>query len=429
MSEDQTVDHGFAGWTSRQKLVLALCCIAVVLDGFDTQVIGFAAPALLADWGVTKADLAPALAMGLIGMTVGAAVAGWLGDRLGRKIVIVGSVLVFGALTAATAMVSNVIELAALRFLAGLGLGGALPNVAALVAEFAPARLRSLAVSITIVCVPVGGVIGGLFAAPLLPRVGWHWFFLTAGALPVLVGLVLALLLPESPQFLEKRRGVRLNDRTDTDGPVAGLLPRSTAAMCRDAVRAHPHLVSDTIALWAAFFVALFCNYLYFNWLPIMLSEVDLGVSQSSLGLLFYNLGGVVSGVGVTTQIARFGSRRPMIGLATLGMISALIPILFPLGGLAHAGWLLPFLFAQGFCVAGLQALLFALAVNIFPVEIRATGIGSAGSVGRIGGVIGSGIGAVLLGAFGAHGFFFAIMISMVVAAVAILVIRRHVTA
>jgi len=192
-------------------------------------VIGFAAPALLADWGVTKADLAPALAMGLIGMTVGAAVAGWLGDRLGRKIVIVGSVLVFGALTAATAMVSNVIELAALRFLAGLGLGGALPNVAALVAEFAPARLRSLAVSITIVCVPVGGVIGGLFAAPLLPRVGWHWFFLTAGALPVLVGLVLALLLPESPQFLEKRRGVRLNDRTDTDGLVAGVPPRGRA--------------------------------------------------------------------------------------------------------------------------------------------------------------------------------------------------------
>ena len=103
--------------------MLALCYIAVVLDGFDTKVIGFAAPGLLADWGVTEADLEPALAMGLIGMT---------------------------------AMVSNVIELAALRFLAGLGLGGALPNVAAFVAEFAPARLRSLAVSITIVCVPVG---------------------------------------------------------------------------------------------------------------------------------------------------------------------------------------------------------------------------------------------------------------------------------
>lgn len=424
MSENHVKDDDQAAWTPHQKLVLALCALTIVLDGFDTQVIGFAAPALLADWGIQKSDMAPVLALGLIGMTIGAAAGGWLGDKIGRKFAIIGSVLIFGALTAATATATNLTELAIMRLIAGLGLGGALPNTAALVGEFTPAKWRSLAVSITVVCIPVGGVVGGLFAAPILPSIGWEGLFLVAGGLPLLIAIVLYFYLPESPQFLAARE---TQSETGLQASEPGAAKTSSRTnMFREAFK-QPHLLRDTIALWIAFFVCLLSNYLYFNWLPVMLSEAGFNISEASLGLLCYNLGGVVSGVGVAALIRRYGSKAPMTILGAVGVITASFLIVMPLDSLGSLQWLMGFMFLQGACIAGFQVLLYVVAVHVFPVEIRATGIGSAAGIGRIGGVVASALGAIILAAMGSPGFFTTIAVSMTIASLCLIAVRRQV--
>ena len=161
-------------WTAWQKRVVLLVALAIILDGFDNQILGFVAPVLLKQWGITRDALAPVFAAGFFGMVVGAMAGGFLGDRLGRRPALIGSVVVFGVATGLTALADNLFTLGALRAVAGLGLGGAMPNAATLLAEFAPRRWRSLSVTLGIVCIPLGGVGGGFVAAALLPVWGWH---------------------------------------------------------------------------------------------------------------------------------------------------------------------------------------------------------------------------------------------------------------
>jgi MFS transporter, AAHS family, 4-hydroxybenzoate transporter len=161
-------------WTGYQKLLTALAALAVIFDGFDIQILGFAIPSLMREWGVARSAFAPVLALGLAGMAVGSPVAGYIGDRFGRRPALIGCVAFFGVATVATAWVDSVTALAVLRFLTGMGAGGALPNAGALAAEFAPVRRKPVAVKLTIVCVPLGGMLGGLIAARVLPAYGWR---------------------------------------------------------------------------------------------------------------------------------------------------------------------------------------------------------------------------------------------------------------
>lgn len=162
-------DVGFASdtspWTPYQKLVLLLCSLVIVLDGFDALALGFAAPAMLPDLNLTKEELAPVLAIGLIGMTIGATIGGIIGDKFGRKIALLASTIIFGSMTGAIAFANDLPTLGLFRFIAGIGLGGALPNVTALVAEYTPQHRRSFAVTLSLVCMAVGGVVGGFVAA------------------------------------------------------------------------------------------------------------------------------------------------------------------------------------------------------------------------------------------------------------------------
>src|SRR5947209_4856446 len=162
-----------SGWSRYQKLITALAALAVIFDGFDIQILGFAIPTLMKEWHVARAGFAPVLALGLAGMAAGSPFAGYSGDRFGRRPALIGCVTLFGLATVATALVQSVAALAVLRFITGMGAGGALPNASALAAEFAPVRMRPAAVKLTIVCVPLGGMLGGLIAAKVLPAYGW----------------------------------------------------------------------------------------------------------------------------------------------------------------------------------------------------------------------------------------------------------------
>ena len=144
---------------------MALTALAITFDGFDNQLVGFALPALIKAWGVTRAAFGPVLAMGLVGMSVGTIFGGHVGDRLGRRVALTASIILFGVATGLTFFATNLTMFAVLRILAGAGIGAALPNASALSAEFTPIRRRAMAVSLTIVCVPLGGMLAGLVAA------------------------------------------------------------------------------------------------------------------------------------------------------------------------------------------------------------------------------------------------------------------------
>src|SRR6201995_3474896 len=185
------------------QIKLLLTCAAVLfLDGFDTQAIGYVAPAVAKEWSLTKAALGPVFSAGLFGLMIGALIFGPLADRIGRKKIIVFSVLAFGLGALVTAFVQDVNTLLAIRFLTGLGLGGAMPNAIAMTAEFNPRRRRATMVMIMFCGFSVGAALGGFLAAALIPQFGWRSVFIVGGAVPLLLVPILAMRLPESVRFL-----------------------------------------------------------------------------------------------------------------------------------------------------------------------------------------------------------------------------------
>src|SRR6201747_2997018 len=211
MADSRTLGGGasdVAGFIDRQpvggfQIKLLLTCAAVLfLDGFDTQAIGYVAPALAKEWGLSKAALGPVFSAGLFGLMIGALVFGPLADRVGRKKIIVFSTLAFGIGTLATVVIADVNTLLAIRFLTGLGLGGAMPNAIAMTSEFSPHRRRATMVMVMFCGFSIGAALGGLLAAALIPQFGWRSVFVVGGIAPLLLVPILALRLPESVRFL-----------------------------------------------------------------------------------------------------------------------------------------------------------------------------------------------------------------------------------
>src|SRR6478735_7145360 len=185
------------------QIKLLLTCAAVLfLDGFDTQAIGYVAPSLAKEWSLSKGALGPVFSAGLFGLMIGALTLGPLADRIGRKKIIILSTLAFGLGTLATAFIQDVNTLLAIRFLTGLGLGGAMPNTVAMTSEFNPHRRRATMVMIMFCGCSLGAALGGLLAAALIPHFGWRSVFVVGGAAPLMLVPILALRLPESVRFL-----------------------------------------------------------------------------------------------------------------------------------------------------------------------------------------------------------------------------------
>jgi AAHS family 4-hydroxybenzoate transporter-like MFS transporter len=419
-------------WGGFQKAVVFAVAAAIILDGFDNQVLGLAVPAILKEWSVTRAELAPALAVGLFGVAVGTIIGGIVGDRIGRKPSLILSVLVFALPTLAIAGVDSIGALAALRFVAGLGIGAALPNASALAAEFTPVTRRSLAVTIAIVCIPTGGILGGLLAGQLLPTLGWRALFVLGGVAPLALALLLLLWLPESPRYLTRR---------GADAKVAGVLGRMGVSVPagarfvdlaeRPAGRGLSALVSgpylrDSVALWVAFFFCLMCVYSVFNWVPTLLSSAGLPPSIASSGLSVYNAGGVVGALGCAWLIGVFGSRVSMLALTVGAIVSALALNAVPIGPGQDPTPLMLGLAVNGLFVNAVQTTMYALAAHIYVTEVRASGVGTAAAIGRIGAVVSSYVGATMLDA-GVGAYFGLLAGTMVVVLVALALIRKHI--
>jgi MFS transporter, AAHS family, 4-hydroxybenzoate transporter len=421
-------------WSTYQKLLTALAALAIIFDGFDIQILGFAIPSLMREWHVARDDFGPVLAIGLAGMAAAGPLAGYCGDRFGRRVTLTWSVAIFGLATVATAFVHGLFGLTALRLLTGMGTGGALPNAGTLVAEFAPLRQRSTAVKLTMVCVPLGGMLGGLLAARVLPAFGWRGLYAIGGALPLAFAAILAIAMPESPRFLARRPALwpRLPRLLARMGHV---VPAGTAFEDRgDRASARPAsvralfsggLARDTVGLWFAFFFCLGSIYLVFGWLPAMLTARGLDVATASSGLAVYNLGGVAGVLLWAVLLTILGSRGPLLSGALACAGSALALLLVPIQAAGDHTLLIAGLAINGLLANAVQTSMYALAAHVYPTSVRSTGVAYAASLGRVGGLLSSLLGASVIQA-GGGAYWYALAIAMVLAFAGLAWVRSH---
>jgi MFS transporter, AAHS family, 4-hydroxybenzoate transporter len=384
------------------QIRLLLACAAVLfLDGFDTQAIGFVAPSLAKEWGLTKSALGPVFSAGLFGLMIGALIFGPLADRIGRKKIIVFSTLAFGIGALATAFVNDLGMLLAIRFLTGLGLGGAMPNAIAMTSEFSPRRRRATMVMIMFCGFSVGAALGGFFAAALIPQFGWRSVFVVGGVAPLVLAPILALRLPESVRFLALtgRANERVAGLLKFINPTAAFAPATQFVVHEPGLAGIPvlQLFKDgrtlvTLLLWVVFFMTLLDIYFLSYWLPTVLNDLGASVSAAALIGSMLQIGGVVGTFALGSIIDRFSFRA-----LTLVYFIAVFAVA-AIGQLGHSVVLVSLaIFVSGFCVVGGQIAANALAAGFYPTSMRSTGVGWALGIGRVGSIVGPLVAGVLL--------------------------------
>lgn len=384
---------------SLQRRVAYLCAVVAALDGFDTQVVGYMAPAITSEWGLPNGAFGPVFGAGMLGLALGSVAGGPLADRWGRKLIIILASLFFGACSVATVWATDIEELVSLRLLTGLGLGAAIPNLIALTSEFAPARNRALVVTLMFSGFPLGSILGGVLGAVWIPEWGWRSLFYLGGGLPILWALILVRALPESPSFLVASGAspIRIQKLMRDVDPEheAGTYVINEPIKTRSSVLSLfvEKRMPMTLLLWLAFFMNLLVMYFFVNWLPTLLTMSNYSLSRAIQASTAFNVGGLFGGFVLAAAIRRVGyvpvlsTSFVIIALAIAGtsQVSQVPYLVFPA------------VFVVGFGVVGAQFCLNALAADLYPTAMRSTGIGWALGVGRIGSVIGPVLGGLLL--------------------------------
>jgi AAHS family 4-hydroxybenzoate transporter-like MFS transporter len=423
-----------APWSGYQKLLVFATATTIVFDGLDNQLLGAALPALMREWHLSRPAFVPAQTAGMVGMMIGGAIGGVIGDRLGRRIALLGSVVSFGLLTILVPLAGGVGALTILRFIAGLGLGGAMPNAAALSSEYVPLRKRPFAVTMTIVCIPLGGTLAGFIGGQVLPRFGWRGLFAVGGALPLILTAILLKVLPESPRFLARHpdrwpqlRALlrRLGHRVSDDMQFANLTERAVARVSVGELLV-PEYRRDTLALCGSYFFCLLSVYIGANWVPSMLAGAGFDVGTASYGLTAFNLGGVVGAIAGAVLIMRVGSRPTMLAMSAGAVAGAAVLASMSIGTQSTAA-VLAMLAWTGGLINAVQTTMYALAAHVYPTAVRATGVGTAVAFGRIGGVLSPSVGSWALETGGPSRYFVLIGATMAAALAALAAIRRHI--
>jgi len=408
-----------------QILISTMCFLIVALDGFDIAIIGFIAPHIRSEWQLSMVSLGPLFSAGLLGLMVGAFCSGPMADRIGRRRVLILSVAWFGAASVGAALAPNVAWLIALRFLTGLGLGGAMPNAITLTSEFSPERRRGTLLTLMFCGFSLGSALGGVVTAYLVAGVGWRGLLAIGGLLPLALVPVLWFTLPESVRFLAIRGGTqaqivatlkRLAPSLVVPGQIYTAaddrLPSSPVAQLF-----HRDYRRGTLLLWLAFFMSLLLLYLLINWLPILAERSGLTLKQASMFAGLLQGGGVLGAIVLGVLIDRFHPYKVVAVAYLLGAAS-----LASLALTESAVWLAVGIFITGFCVSGSQVCANVIASAYYPTSNRATGVAWALGIGRIGAVAGSFGGALLLAAGWSNaGLFTILAIPAMLAALGIL--------
>jgi AAHS family 4-hydroxybenzoate transporter-like MFS transporter len=355
------------------RRLLLLCFLVVAVDGFDTAVVGFIAPAIRAEWSIAVARLAPLFAAGLVGLMLGAFTVGPLADRYGRKVMLTASMIVFGVASLASAFSSGIQMLTALRLVTGLGLGGAMPTSITLASEYCPAARRASLVTLMFCGFTIGSALGGLIAAQVIDRYGWRPLLAGGGIAPLLLAPVLWRSLPESVLYLQTAAAARLS-------PVLQLFEGG--------------LLAGTLALWLAFFMSLLVVYLLSNWMPTLIQRsTGASLGHAALITAMLQIGGTAGAIFVGRLMDAFDPHY-VLGAVYLAGAGCIVAI-----SLSTANpWLMAgAVFGAGFCVSGGQVGANALSAEFYPTPYRATGVAWANGIGRSGSIVGSLLGGGML--------------------------------
>jgi MFS transporter, AAHS family, 4-hydroxybenzoate transporter len=385
-----------------QRMVIVLCGLIVLLDGFDAQVMGYVAPALGPALHLTRPEVGQIISSGLFGMMIGALAFGPIADRIGRRPVLLICPLIFGAGSLLTATASSYGGLMAFRVLTGLGMGGAMPNAIALTAEFMPRRSRAISVTAMFCGFSIGAAVVGWIAAAVIPRWGWQGVFVIGGALPIAITAVSFALLPESIRFLLRRRPGDPRAR-DYFGKIAPDAPAGELILSDEGARGDAVVKQLFVAgrqwvtplLWVMFFTNLLDLYFVNSWMPSILKDVGIEQDSAIKIATLFQVGGTVGALVIGWLVDRNLSFRI---LASAYFAGAVCVFLIGESG-SSVTWLIITVFASGFAVIGAQNGANAISAEIYPTEARATGVGWALGIGRIGSIIGPTLGGMLIGA------------------------------
>jgi AAHS family 4-hydroxybenzoate transporter-like MFS transporter len=392
------------GLGSFQIVLLIWSLFLVLIDGYDITAIAFAAPHLIREWHISPKALGPVFSASLVGILFGSAFFGWVGDRYGRKAALIGSNLLFGIFTFIAAYSTDLTQMFWLRLVAGIGIGGVIPNAVAINAESAPRRLRATLAIIAVGCVPLGGAIPGFVTATLVPTHGWQILFTIGGVVPVVIAVAAFFGLPESIKFMalhEKHRDKMVAAiRSISPGTV---VPPNASFVIEDEQQVpglNPKYLFGqglqviTPLLWLLFALNLMGYFFLISWTPTLMTAAKLPPTTVALAGAVLQVGGTVGAL----LLCWWLQKHRFMAVAIMFVLA--VPIVGAIGyaGLTSQTALLVTIFFAGFLVLGIQSGINVLGALIYPTSLRANGSGWELGVGRIGSIVGPLVGALFVG-------------------------------
>lgn len=420
---NRLVDEQRIGWFNLSLLFWSF--LAMLADGYDIGALSFAQPELQRLWHVPVKEFGPASSAALVGILFGAPLLGYIGDRFGRRMAIIAGSVIYGLSSLAVVWSHNIDQVIALRFVAGIGLGGLMPNTIALNSELAPERWRATLITLMFVGITLGGSVPGLISYGLVPHYGWRVLFFIGGLVPLGVAACLPRFLPESVKFMALRGGrqrellatvrrmrpdlVFAEDArfmAGVGGLGGGELPRKPLARSQPRSGGLGQLLFGgfgqlfcgglawiTPLLWACFATALMANYFLNSFLPLIFRNSGMPAGKAALAATLYHVGGTVGGLLMSVLLDRCG----FVVIALLFAVAA--PAIAALGLVPTSfGALAPLALLAGFAVLGAQFGNNAAAGLLYPTAVRSKGVGWALGIGRFGAIVGPLIGGMLLG-------------------------------
>lgn len=408
--------------------VLIWCLLIIIFDGYDLVIYGVALPLLMQEWALSAVQAGMLASTALFGMMFGAMSFGTLSDKLGRKKTIMICVAIFSGFTFIGAFATSPVEFGILRFLAGLGIGGVMPNVVALMTEYAPKRIRSTLVALMFSGYAIGGMTSALLGAWLVPQFGWKIMFLLAGT-PLLFLPILWKYLPESLMYLtNKQQTAEAQNIIQKISPTQ-IIGSDTQFVLNEVQKGDEAPLKalfqqgrtfSTFMFWLAFFMCLLMVYALGSWLPKLMIQAGYSLGASMIFLFALNIGGMIGAIGGGYLADRFHIKKVLAIMFLCGAASLIL-----LGYNSPQFVLYSLIAVAGAATIGSQILLYTFVAQYYPSTVRSTGMGWASGIGRIGAIVGPVLTGALLTMNLPHQMnFFAIAIPGLIAALAIFLVN-----